>query len=127
MAPSDAARMSTSSDQPKRNAGMRPQPSRMNTYAPPVSGKAPESSARVSAPQSANSPPAIHTAMSGRGPGSLSAMPAGERKMPEPIVDPMSTATALQRPSWRLRDGARSDGTLPAEAGMRWGGWGGGG
>ena len=31
-------------------------------------------------------------------------MPAGERKMPEPIVVPMTTATALQRPSRRGSD-----------------------
>jgi len=78
---------------------MRPQPSRMKTYAPPVSGKAPDSSASVSAPHSANSPPATHTAINGSGPGNLSVTPAGDRKMPEPIVEPMSTATALHRPS----------------------------
>ena len=87
MAPSDAARMSTSSDQPKRKAGSRPQPSRMKTYIPPVAGNSPDSSARVSAPQSAKSPPATHTAMRGSGPGSLSAIPAGERKIPEPMVE----------------------------------------
>jgi len=30
----------------------------------------------------------------GRGPGSFAAMPAGDRKIPEPIVEPMTTATA---------------------------------
>src|SRR6476469_8580260 len=104
IAPSDAARMSTSSDQPTRNAGSRPQPSRMNTYIPPVAGSSPDSSASVSAPHSANSPPATHTDISGSGPGSLAAMPAGERKIPEPIVDPTSTATALQRPSCRVSE-----------------------
>lgn len=29
--------------------------------------------------------------------------------MPEPIVEPMSTATALHNPSWRLSAGERSD------------------
>src|SRR5678816_1759466 len=95
--------MSTSSAQPKRNAGSRPHPSRMKTYIPPVAGSSPDSSASVSAPHRANNPPATHTAMSGSGPGSLSVTPAGERKIPEPIVDPTSTATALQRPSWRVR------------------------
>src|SRR5438034_694698 len=32
--------------------------------------------------------------------GILSAMPAGERKIPLPIVDPTRTATALKRPSF---------------------------
>src|SRR5688572_26193801 len=113
MAPSDAARMITSSAQPKRNAVTRPHASRMNTYIPPVCGYAPDSSASVSAPHSANSPPATHTDMSGSGPGSLSVMPAGERKIPEPIVDPTRTATALQSPSWRVREGAGA----PVDAG----------
>ena len=30
-------------------------------------------------------------------------MPAGERKIPEPMVEPMSTAIALARPSLRGR------------------------
>jgi len=37
-------------------------------------------------------------ARSGPGPGILSAIPAGDRKMPEPIVEPTTTAVALQRP-----------------------------
>ena len=39
----------------------------------------------------------------GTGPGNLSAMPAGERKMPEPMVDPITTAIALQSPRRRSR------------------------
>jgi hypothetical protein len=31
-------------------------------------------------------------------------MPAGDRKIPEPMVDPTRTATALQRPSWRVSE-----------------------
>ena len=65
IAPSDAARMITSSAQPNRKAVSRPHASRMNTYIPPVWGYAPDSSASVSAPHSAKSPPAIHTDMSG--------------------------------------------------------------
>lgn len=37
----------------------------------------------------------------GRGPGSLSAILAGERKIPEPIVDPMRIATPVQTPILR--------------------------
>ncbi len=33
-------------------------------------------------------------------------MPAGERKMPEPIVEPITTATALQKPMRRASTGA---------------------
>jgi len=35
------------------------------------------------------------------GPGKRVATPAGERKMPDPMVDPMRTAVALQNPSRR--------------------------
>jgi hypothetical protein len=46
-------------------------------------------------------PPATHTAIIGSGPGSLSAIPAGDRKIPDPIVDPITTAVALHTPSLR--------------------------
>jgi hypothetical protein len=36
-------------------------------------------------------------------------MPAGERKIPEPIVEPTRTATALHSPSRRGRDEARAN------------------
>jgi hypothetical protein len=39
----------------------------------------------------------------GSGPGIRSAMPAGDRKMPDPIVDPTTTAVALQTPIRRGR------------------------
>ena len=68
---------------------------------PPVCGKAPATSASVSAPHSATMPPAIQTPNSGSGPGSRRAIPAGVRKMPEPIVMPMTTAIALHSPSRR--------------------------
>ena len=103
--------MRRSSDQPKRKAARRPHASRMKTYSPPVAGNALATSASVSAPHSTKMPPKSHTESSGSGPGSLSAMPAGDRKIPEPIVEPMSTATALKRPSRRgSRDGAAAEG-----------------
>src|SRR5207237_10829947 len=45
----------------------------------------------------------------GSGPGSLAAIPAGERKIPEPMVEPTRTATELQRPSRRGNDDARAN------------------
>jgi hypothetical protein len=39
-------------------------------------------------------------------------MPAGERKMPEPTVDPTRIATALQRPIRRGRAVAMNNGTV---------------
>jgi len=51
----------------------------------------------------------------GNGPGSRSAIPAGERKIPDPTVDPTRTATALQRPIRRgnaegIKNGTATDG-----------------
>src|SRR5690348_11379625 len=95
--------MTESSAQPKRKAGNSPHPSRMYAYIPPVRGYAPATSARARAPQSAKSPPTAQTVSIGAGPGSFAAIPAGERKIPEPIVDPTRTATAVQRPILRGR------------------------
>src|SRR2546423_12643816 len=109
IAPSAAARMRTSSAQPKRKAGSLPQASRMKTYTPPVRGNAPATSANVNAPQRANNPPVSQIASSGAGPGSLSAILAGDRKIPEPIVEPTRTATALHNPRRRGSDEARAN------------------
>ena len=46
-------------------------------------------------------PPVAQTAIRGNGPGSLSAIPAGDRKIPEPIVVPTRTAMALHSPKRR--------------------------
>ena len=51
-------------------------------------------------------PPITHSAIISVGLGTFCAIPAGERKIPEPIVMPMTSATELQRP--RVR------GSLPA-------------
>src|SRR3974390_3336670 len=77
--------------QPNRKAPRRPQPSRMKVFRPPVAGKALESSETESAPHKANSPPRNHTESMGKAPGTWPAISAGERKMPEPMVDPMTT------------------------------------
>src|SRR5215831_17152758 len=93
--------MIASSAHPKRNAGRRPQALRMKTKIPPVSGNAPATSASVSAPQSATTPPAIQTPKRGSGPGRRFVTLAGVRKMPDPIVMPMTTAMALHSPRRR--------------------------
>jgi hypothetical protein len=41
--------------------------------------------------------------MSGSGPGTRSAIPAGDLKIPDPIADPTTTAIALHKPSRRGR------------------------
>lgn len=40
-------------------------------------------------------------------------MPAGERKMPDPIVEPTRTATVLSNPSWRRSGMNRGTGKRP--------------
>src|SRR5689334_20943364 len=76
---------------------------------PPVSGKAPATSASVSAPHNATTPPAIHTPNTASGPGSRFVTPAGVRKIPLPIVMPTTTAIALHRPSRRGSTGGDVD------------------
>src|SRR5207237_6071444 len=77
--------------------------SRMYTYTPPERGNIAASSAYVSAPHSASSPPRTQTKSMSAGSGTRPAITAGVRKMPPPMVEPTSTATALQSPSRRGR------------------------
>jgi hypothetical protein len=65
---------------------------------PPVSGKAAASSPSESAPHSVTAPPRIQSPIISIGLGTFCAMPAGARKMPEPIVMPTTRATELQSP-----------------------------
>ena len=68
---------------------------------PPVSGIEADSSANARAPQRTMMPPRIQTASIIVGSGTREAMPAGVRKMPPPIVMPMTMPIELSRP--RLR------------------------
>src|SRR2546430_11765891 len=79
IAPSADARISSSSDQPNRNAGSRPKPSRTYTYTPPERGNIAASSAYVSAPHNASSPPNTHTSSISTGSGTRPAITAGVR------------------------------------------------
>jgi hypothetical protein len=47
------------------------------------------------------SPPTTQSSSMSVGSGTFCAMPAGDRKMPEPIVMPITSATELQRPNVR--------------------------
>src|SRR5574338_1453069 len=68
---------------------------------PPVFGKLLATSARASAPHIARTPPTTHTSSIGPGPGSRPAIPAGDRKIPDPIVMPTTIITALRSPRRR--------------------------
>src|SRR5204863_8341682 len=92
----------TSSDQVKTNAVGRPHPSRRNTYRPPAFGSDAASSAIDSAPHIVTAPPRPQTASIVSGSGTRAAMAAGVRKMPEPIVMPMTNPIELQKPRRRL-------------------------
>ena len=68
---------------------------------PPVSGIDAESSANASAPHSTISPPSTQTPIINTGSGTRVAMPAGVRKMPPPMVMPITRPIELKRPSLR--------------------------
>src|SRR6185437_4883127 len=70
-----------------------PNACRANTYCPPDRGSIAPSSARLSAPRSAYTPPAIHTPKNSAGVGSRPAISPGAASMPAPIVFPMITAS----------------------------------
>ena len=70
---------------------------------PPVSGIDAESSAKASAPHRTISPPRTQTPSIHTGSGTRVAMPAGVRKMPPPMVMPITRPIELQRPSRRTR------------------------
>jgi len=96
------ARMRRSSDQPNRKPVSRPHPSRRYTYHPPVAGNDAASSATESAPHSAITPPTSQTPSIADALGTRAAIVAGVRKIPEPIVMPITMPTELQKPRRRL-------------------------
>src|SRR6266566_7356005 len=102
IAPYAPGRITHSSAHANRNAGSRPNDSRTNTYTPPERGKAAASSEYVSAPHSTNTAPTTHASRNSGTSSMRCATLAGVRKMPLPIVEPTSTATALHRPSRRI-------------------------
>src|SRR6188508_131347 len=79
---------------------------------PPVFGYELATSASASAPHIARMPPTTQTASIAPGPGNRFAIPAGERKISDPIVIPTTMVTALQRPR---RLGSASTGALEAD------------
>ena len=76
---------------------------------PPVSGSAAAISARERAPHNVMAPPATHRPIITKGLGAWREIPAGDRKIPEPMVMPTTSATELHSPSVR---GRRPSGTF---------------
>src|SRR6516164_10541671 len=106
IAPRAEARITTSSVHPSRYA---------NT--PPERGNAPASSATVSAPHTAMTPPSTQQNNIGPGNCSCAATVAGTRKMPLPIVMPTDRATiwaklterGMRSPHWSATIESRRD------------------
>src|SRR6266566_5136656 len=70
---------------------------------PPERGNSAASSAYVSAPHSVTAPPSTQLSKNSGTSSTRWAIVAGVRKIPLPIVEPITTATALHRPSRRGR------------------------
>jgi hypothetical protein len=68
---------------------------------PPVCGSIAFSSANVSAPHNATSPPATHSARMSVGEPMFRAIVVGVAKMPLPMTTPTITAVAPQNPTLR--------------------------
>src|SRR5438128_473176 len=89
---------------------------------PPERGNSAASSAYVSAPHSVTTPPSTQLSRNSGTSSTRCAIDAGVRKMPLPIVEPTTTATALHRPRRRgSRSPQRSSGAAEVgrEADMR--------
>src|SRR2546428_163893 len=89
---------------------------------PPERGNSAASSAYVSAPHSVTAPPSTQLRRNSGTSSTRCAIAAGVRKMPLPIVEPTTTATALHRPRRRgSRSPQRSSGAAEVgrEADMR--------
>src|SRR2546428_288455 len=89
---------------------------------PPERGNSAASSAYVSAPHSVTAPPSTQLSRNNGTSSTRCAIDAGVRKMPLPIVEPTTTATALHKPRRRgSRSPQRSSGAAEGgrEADMR--------
>lgn len=90
---------------------------------PPVRGSADATSASVSAPHSARTPPTIHTAIKALGDGNRFAIAAGERNIPDPMVVPTTTTRASRSPIRRGNEsGKQTDlsARVPEQYGLFW-------
>jgi hypothetical protein len=77
-----------------RNATNGPNASRRNTNQPPARGNVPPSSANVRAPDSAASPPTTHSKRNGPVAGTACATARGVKKIPTPMMPPMTSIVA---------------------------------
>src|SRR6202140_2387298 len=87
--------------QPKRKPYTGPNARRRYAYSPPASGMAAPSSAKDNAPKMDRIAPTIHAAKTTETVGPSRAISAGFRKMPVPIMVPMTMAAEAHAPSPR--------------------------
>ncbi len=64
---------------------------------PPASGMAAPSSAKATAPKKLKMPPTTQTASMRTGAGTATAISEGDRKIPEPMIPPMTIMMTSQR------------------------------
>ena len=86
-------------------------PSRRYTYCPPARGNIPASSVKVSAPSTVMIPESPQTSKSKPGLWTCLTMSAETMKIPEPIMEPTTSAVASRRDSARTKS-VRSVGVL---------------
>src|SRR5688572_4095181 len=89
---------------------------------PPERGKEAASSAYVNAPHNTTTPPRTQARKNSGTSSMRCATVAGVRKIPEPIVDPTSTATALHRPSRRCNRSPKRSEVVEGGGGVGGGG-----
>ena len=102
--------------QPNRNPVMGPYASRRNTYCPPARGHMVASSAHESAPVSVSTPARAHAISSHPGAPTSRVDSAEVMKIPEPIMDPITSSVASSGPSPRSRR-ASGSGVAGADGG----------
>ena len=117
-----------STTQANRKAGKPPKASRRNTNQPPARGYAAPSSAKTSAAHRASAPPKAHRPSTVPASPARSATLLGVKKMPMPMMPPItnnvaSRAVSLRSGGLRGADGAaeRSPGGSAAFPARRWG------
>ena len=79
--------------------------SRKYTYCPPALGRMPDTSAFVKAPIRVTTPAPSQTRRSMPGAPSSVDIVADFLNMPEPIIEPITTVTAVKRPSFCNSEG----------------------
>src|SRR5438046_940710 len=88
-------------------------------YTPPASGVAAPSSAIERAPARESAPPVTHMAMSAPTLPTRAATSCGTRKMPEPMIVPMTMAVEPSRPTARGRGAGDGECELAVSKSLR--------